>query len=123
MLHIEQRGDHAEAAEVHAVHQEAHGRVGGAFVLFQFADAAHLEIAGARTGAGEVQVRHLRHGVGEVLGAGGLQRGLVEHHRTGRDLAGGRTAQAGDDDDFVHGGRDGRGGAVGLRAACSAGSA
>ena len=69
---IEQGGDHAKATEVHAVDQKPHGRVWRTFILFEFANAAYLKIARTRTGAGEVQVRHLRHGIGEVLGTSRL---------------------------------------------------
>ena len=66
--YVEQRGHHAKATEVHAVDEEPDGRVGRTFILFEFANAAYLEVAWPRTGAGKVQVRHLGHGVGEVLG-------------------------------------------------------
>ncbi len=60
LLHVECRGDHADAAEVDLVHQETDGRIRRALVLLELADAPQLEVARARTRAGPGQRGNLR---------------------------------------------------------------
>ena len=88
LLDVEQRGDHADAAEVDLVDQEADRRIGRALVLLELADSAQLEVARARAGAGPGQRRKLRQQLLEVHDAGLVHRRPSEH----RDAAGTATA-------------------------------
>ena len=60
LLDVEGRRDHADAAEVDLVDEEADRRIRRALVLLEFADAAELEIARPRACAGPGKRRQLR---------------------------------------------------------------
>ena len=72
MLHVGERGGHADAGEVDAVDEEAHRRIRRTLPLLELADAAQLEVARTRGARRPVEIGHEPEHVLEMLHAGHL---------------------------------------------------
>ncbi len=80
LLEVEQRGDHADAAEVDLVHKETDRRIRRALVLLEFADAAQLVVARPRARARPGQRRQERQQFLQVYDAG-IANGFASQYR------------------------------------------
>ncbi len=84
MIHIKQRADRADAAEIDVVNQKSNRRIGGALVLIQFANAAYLKVSRPIGIARPVQIRYQTDHILKVLLPGSLQGRGIEHRDAGR---------------------------------------